>query len=64
MVCIYVYVSMCVCEITPVNTEKGEGPVPSTREAVASGAPGQRLHPWAPPEHFTRPTLPSSSNTQ
>ena len=31
MVCIYVYVSMCVCEITPVNTEKPEAPVPSRR---------------------------------
>ena len=45
-------VSVCVYEITPVNTEKHEPPVPSRRtwgKAAGPGAPGQCLHPRVPP---------------
>ena len=64
-VCVYLCVCLCmsvyVCEITPVNTEKREAPVPSKRaqgEAAAPGGPGQCLHPRVPPEPFPSPCPP------
>ena len=43
-VCVYLCVCLCmsmfVCEITPVNTEKREAPVPSRRAQGEAAAPG------------------------